>query len=341
MSIQTLARDYPWTTAPLIVAAPMYPFSLSSLAAAVSLSGGLGFIAAGMSTSTLPAELSTAAKLLNHPSTSTSPLPVGIGFINWGADLGGAIEVVRNFVPAAVWLFAPKQIGDLVVWAERVREVTGGKTKVWVQIGSVKQAVEVMELCKPDVIVVQGADAGGHGLAGAAGIISLLPEVSDALTRTCHGHIPLLAAGGLTTSRTLAASLCLGSSGCVLGTRFLACHEAKVPPGYLQTVLSTTDGGISTVRSHVFDNLRGIPWPAEYDGRGIKNQSFVDAEKGMTVEENRKLEKEEGGWGPEGRTTAWLGTGVGLVKEVKWAREIVEEVRGGVKGVLEETRGSL
>ncbi|KAI9781942.1 MAG: hypothetical protein M1839_005535 [Geoglossum umbratile] len=339
MSVQTLARDYPWTTGPLIVGAPMYPFSLSPLATAVSLSGGLGFIAAGTTTSTLPAELSRAAELLNRPPASTLPLPIGIGFINWGADLDSAIEVIRDFVPAAVWLFAPKQIGDLAVWAERVREAAGGRTKVWVQIGSVKQALEVAELCKPDVIVVQGADAGGHGLAGAAGIISLLPEVSDALTRTGHTHIPLIAAGGLTTSRTLAAALCLGASGCALGTRFLACHEANIPPGYLNTVLSTTDGGTSTVRTQVFDNLCGLPWPSEYDGRGIRNRSFADAEKGMGIEENQRLGEKEGGRGPEGRTIEWVGTGVGLVTEVKGAGEIVEEVRGGVKGVLEETMG--
>src|SRR5579862_2960265 len=182
MSIQTLARDYPWTATPLIVAAPMHPFSRSSLAAAVSLAGGFGFISAGMTNENLSTELRNTIKLLNLPP-STSPLPIGIGFIVWGTNLNGVLWTIKTFVPAAVWLFAPKQMGDLVAWAQGVREVTEGKTKIWVQIGSVKQAMEVVELCKPDVIVVQGADAGGHGLAGAGGIISLLPEVSDALTR--------------------------------------------------------------------------------------------------------------------------------------------------------------
>ena len=40
---------------------------------------------------------------------------------------------------------------------------------MWVQVGSVKDAVEVARACKLDVLVVQGTDAGGHGLAQGAG----------------------------------------------------------------------------------------------------------------------------------------------------------------------------
>ena len=56
-------------------------------------------------------------------------------------------------------------------------------------------------------------------------------------------------------------------------------------------------------------------------------------------EENKKLydevlAKEDAGWGVDGRLTTHAG--VGLVKEIKRARDIVEEVRERAIRVLEE-----
>ncbi|KAH0541915.1 hypothetical protein FGG08_003635 [Glutinoglossum americanum] len=314
------------------------------LATAVSLAGGLGFLAAGTNTSSLTASLSHAKKLLNHPEASPSPLSVGIGFIVWGSDLSTAVQAVRSFVPAAIWLFSPRLTTDLVTWSEKLREASGGKSQVWIQIGNVAAAVEVAGLCKPNAIVVQGADAGGHGLARGAGIISLVPEVADALDREGHGHIPLLAAGGISDGRGVAAALTLGASGVVLGTRFLAAKEAEMKPGHAEEVLRTSDGGLNTIRTTLFDVVRGTNrWPAEYDGRGIANRSVEDEEKGMDSEENRRLYEEalakgDGGWGKEGRMIAYAGTGVGLVREIRGAAEIVEELRRDAIAGLEQTR---
>lgn len=49
-------------------------------------------------------------------------------------------------------------------WTKQTRKAAPW-TKVWVQVGSVKDAVEIARACKPDVLVVQGTDVGGHGLA--------------------------------------------------------------------------------------------------------------------------------------------------------------------------------
>ena len=77
-----------------------------------------------------------------------------------------------------------------------------------------------------DAIVVQGsADAGGHGLAKGASLMTLLPEVKDSIaemkrTGKLLPHdrvIPLLAAGGIMDSRGVAAVLALGADAAVLG----------------------------------------------------------------------------------------------------------------------------
>ena len=156
-----------------------------------------------------------------------------------------------------------------------------GKTKIWIQIGTVKDAIEVARSCHPDVLVVQGADAGGHGLVQGAGIVTLLPEVADSLRGIGMADIPLVAAGGIVEGRGSAACLALGACVVVMGMRFLASREASIAKEYQDNVLRMDDGGTSTVRTRVYDTLRGTERPSRYNGRGIINQSYLDAQNGV------------------------------------------------------------
>ncbi|KAK0516440.1 hypothetical protein JMJ35_001043 [Cladonia borealis] len=341
---------YPWVRNPIIVSAPMRLIALAPLAVAVAKAGGFGFLAAGTDTGDLKAELERARSLLQKsPIKGVDPttLPIGVGFINWGTNLNLALEAIKMHTPAAVWFFAPKQNEDLIDWTEKVRKMTGGRTKVWVQIGTVTDALHVAQACDPDVLVVQGADAGGHGLAQGAGIVSLLPEVADALRDIGMGHIPLIAAGGIVEGRGTAACLALGATGVVMGTRFLASKEANITKGYQDNVIRTKDGGLSTARTGVYDILRGITgWPDRYNGRGIINQSFLDSKNGLSIEDNKTLynealQKGDEGWGENGRLTAYAGSGVGLVKEVVSAQSIVEEVRGDAMETISKLSQAL
>lgn len=316
--------------------------ALAPLAVAVSRAGGLGFIGAGEDLGELHSHMQHAKDLLDEsPIVGAVPgtLPVGVGFINWGADLRTALEVVEEYVPAAIWLFAPKKNEDLVQWADQIRKATSGKTRIWIQVGTVADALEMARLCKPDVLVVQGADAGGHGLERGASIISLLPEIVDALKGDYMGYISLVAAGGVVEGRGVAAALALGADGVAMGTRFLASVEATIAKGYQDDVLRSRDGGLSTARSRIYDTLRGVHgWPTRYGGRGIINESFNDAPNGEVTQENmqqyqKALGRGDQGWGEQGRLTAYAGTGVGLIKEVVSAHQILEEIRTDVKRI--------
>ncbi|KAJ6156666.1 hypothetical protein N7497_005551 [Penicillium chrysogenum] len=317
--------DYLWTAAPLIVSAPMAKVAMPKLAAAVSKAGGLGFIAAGYHSDHLEDLLEEAEDLLQE-GTAESPikveegtpkfLPVGVGFITWSASLEKALPSFSRYCPAAVWLFAPPQgFRDLIPWATRIREATACRTKIWVQVGSVSDAVEVVEAIDPDVIVVQGLDAGGHSLARGASIISLVPEIKDKLQELWpfpQKQIDVFAAGGISDSRGVAAAVALGAHG----------------------------RGTSTVRTKIYDKVRDIHgWPEGYDGRGLINRTFVDHLNGLSEVKNREMYREElnrgdEGYGVNGRLTTYAGTGVGLIREVIPAGDIVKSLREGARALL-------
>ena len=89
-----------------------------------------------------------------------------------------------------------------------------------------------------DVIIAQGAEAGGHrgafqadqALSHAVGLFSLLPAVVDAV------DVPVVATGGIADPRGVAAAFLLGASAVQIGTGFLRCPEAKLPAAFADAI---------------------------------------------------------------------------------------------------------
>jgi len=325
----------------------MRVFAGPALAVAVTRAGGIGFIGPGAKPADLDGFLSESRRLLEaSPSiTHGSMQPIGIGIQTFDADISIASQAIQKHKPSAVWLFAPRDgQSELDDWIASIKKASS-ETQIWIQVGSVADATKAARAASPpDVLVLQGSDAGGHGLARGAGIISLLPEAADALRDT---SIPLIAAGGIVDGRGVAAALSIGAAGAVMGTRFLASKEAKISKGYQEDVLRTVDGGQNTVRTKLYDELAGrADWPSIYDGRNIVNRSVVDRDSGMDFVENQKLYKEaltlgDLGWGPNGRLTAYVGSGVGLIHDVAAAAEIVGTSREEAGESLQEASSGL
>ncbi|KIW86714.1 uncharacterized protein Z519_12700 [Cladophialophora bantiana CBS 173.52] len=340
-----LRSQLPWTSSPLIVNAPMGGFAGGDLASAVTKSGGLGMIGAIMPDD-LEKELDVAADELKALTGQGHMLPIGVGLLPFVVKPESVLPILRKHQPAVIWLFAAKELDDYTSWSTEIRK-SCPNSRIWIQVGSVSAAVKIAKSAKPDALIMQGADAGGHGFERGASIISLLPEVADVLEAKGLGGIPLLASGGIADARGAAAAFALGASGVVIGTRFLAAKETKVPPGYRELVLAAKDGAQSTVRSKLFDNVKGPNiWPDAYDGRSLVTESYSDHVRGVDIKEirekhNEAVTGEDGGFGKTNRANVWAGAGVGLVNRLQNAADIVEEVRKGISLILESTIARL
>lgn len=333
------------------------------LAVAVSSAGGLGFIGPSIQAADMFPDLEKAESLIDAGRNSASSnlsnreakvlLPIGVGFQTWNGNLAIATEVVSKHRPCAVWLFAPRHgQAEFDEWTTALRAASPG-TQIWLQVGSLSEALAAARTSKvaiPDVLVIQGAEAGGHGRAkDGLGTMALFPEVFDAVNAetTSLGGIPIVAAGGIIDGRGVAAAYSLGAAGTAMGTRFLASEEARIAKGYQDEVVRASDGAVSTVRTQLYNHLRGtFGWPEHWSPRGIVNKTWLDHEAGVPFEELQKLHDEalkvgDAGWGPDGRLATYAGAAVGLVHGVDNATAIVETVRKDARDILRSLADEL
>lgn len=310
----SLKEIFPWLKYP-IMSAPMAGVAGSELAIAVSSAGGLGFIAAGYDLTKLSDELLQVIEARKM----TPELKVAVGIITHAVkDEEAFLNVLSKYkehdVVAALWLFG----GDESRWIKLARQKLP-HLKIMVQVWTVQDA-KIMADEGADIIVAQGSDAGGHGGASAASIISLLPEILEIIPAS----IPVIAAGGLSNGKSILAATCLGASGVVLGTRFMLTKESKLPIKAKTLATKTTDGGRTTTQTGVYDQMRGTTdWPAVYSGRAIANKTLEEHLSGRDIKELKGDYTQAVQDGDYSRVVCWAGTGVGLMNEILPAAEVV------------------
>jgi nitronate monooxygenase len=154
------------------------------------------------------------------------------------------LEVVfRERVP--VLSTATGDPGELAEWAheEGMRTIA--------MVTTVEEAVLVAEH-GANVVVAQGAEAGGHrstfelgpdGEGQLVGTMALVPQVVDAV------NVPVVAAGGIANGRGLVAALALGAAGVQLGTRFLLAQESGAHPNYRKRLLDAKESDTVVTRT--------------------------------------------------------------------------------------------
>jgi len=239
-----------------IILAGMARTSGGPLAAAVSSAGGLGTIGGlGYTPDQLQEiidDLKSSLRDKNLPFGVDLALPqVGGSARKTNHDYthGQLDDLVDVIIKNKAKLFVsavgvpPKHVIDKLHFAGIV---------VMNMVGAPRHAVKALDL-GVDGIIGQGSEGGGH--TGDISTTILIPALADLLSRSNYrspltGEKPILvAAGGISDGRGLAASLMMGAQGVWVGTRFVASKEAGCSQQHKEAVVSA--GYNDTIRTLV------------------------------------------------------------------------------------------
>ena len=324
--LQTRFTDLLGLTFP-VMSAPMSNHSGGHLAAAVCQAGGLGTF--GGSNGLGPDWIRQQIAHIRSKSSG----PFGVGFITQliGPDPTNFETALEQRAPVIIFSFTDPQ-----PWLGQARDA-GALTICQVQ------SVELAELAVEagaDVLLAQGNEAGGH-----TGRMNLLPLLVDLVER--YPGVPVLAAGGITGGRALAAVLAAGGQGASLGTALLATPEAVEVPEPFKERIVLSDGQDTTF-TRLYDLLGDSPWPVEIAGRVYRNRLVRewDGRDAEVLAQREELATDVAAararQDPE-MSSVYMGQGAGNVKAIRPAgdvvREICEEAEGIIRTVAESATG--
>jgi nitronate monooxygenase len=250
-----------------IVQAPMANVQPAALAAAVSEAGALGTIAGA----TLSAD-----------------------------QLREAIREVRAATgePFGVNLFAPPYLREdvfAVVLEERpaVFSYTFGEVdpaplrELGIVVLGTATTVEEARALDVDVVVAQGAEAGGHRGTFIGSFEDALVPLAELVPQIVAAvDVPVIAAGGIMDGRGIAQMLELGAHGAQLGTAFLFTPECATPQPWLhalqtyETVVTRAYSGrhARAARTPFLEALMAGPPPLPFPEQRAAVAALPDAE---------------------------------------------------------------
>ncbi|KAI3871899.1 hypothetical protein MKW92_012713 [Papaver armeniacum] len=316
-----------------IILAPMgADVSGPELVAAVANAGGIGLIASPVNGYEMMVKaIKDTRKMTKKP-------------------FGAGILLEFNQVKTIKAIFDEKLACMEVYWGdfpkEMVDEAHKHGVKVIHQVGSVRAAERAIA-AGVDCIIAQGVEAGGH-IAGTVSLVALVPRIVDVVG---DRRIPVVAAGSISDARGYVAALALGAQGICVGTRFIATHEAYANEYYKQQLLHYNEDqtdrtdlyGRFTWRAHV----RCLNTPFHQKWRNSADSIENDESQPIIGEsiiysEDIILRRFAGQVanpttiGKLADMVMLAGQGVGLVKDIVSAGEVIRRYVDGAKIIIQE-----
>ena len=272
------------------------------LVAAVSEAGGLGTLGAFKETAE-----SLQQQITQLNALTKKPFAVNIPLVVPQAPELVAI-VLKNRVPVVV-----TAAGNPATYTKKLHEAGIQVIHVVPCVDQARRA----EDAGVDAVIAEGVESGGFGSPFEIGTIALVPQVVDAV------KIPVMAAGGVADSRGYAACLMLGAEGASVGTVFLLTKEAaRVGSAWRREMLEAGDTSTKIA-------ARGV---APF--RMLVNSCSKPFEDKVAAGASRRdivSEMIDTDWSGDQDAVFTCGQAVGLIREIRTAKEVVEEFVTGAE----------
>ena len=306
-----------------IVQAGMGTFTSAELVAAVTNAGGLGSLGAG-----------------NRPVEDLRRQIARIADLTAGSFAVNHLVTTMNEEAFAATLEAHPRVISLALDHphDYVKRAHDAGSLVIHQVTTVQQAYDAAQR-GVNAIIAQGGESGGYG--GTVATLALVPQVVDAVR-----PIPVLAAGGISDGRGLAAALMLGAQGVNIGTRFLACVESPIADGYKQVILAAESE--DAVKADVWNDIMPLPGGAGYFTvpRALRTP-FLDEWQQRREDARREQQRLQGEVmaamqsGRFHELMPFAGQTAGAIKDIPTVAEILARLVREAERVLEGAAGFL
>ncbi|MCB9191289.1 MAG: DUF561 domain-containing protein [Flavobacteriales bacterium] len=272
------------------------------LASAVSNAGGLGIIGSG---SMYPDVLKEHVRKCK--AATDKPFAVNIPLLY--PDIDKHIEtIIEEKVPIVF-----SSAGSPKKWTPILKE--HGIIVVHVVASSV--LAKKVEDAGCDAVVAEGFEAGGHNGREETTTMCLIPQVVDAVS------IPVIAAGGIGTGKTMAAAFALGAEGVQIGSRFVASPESSGHEYFKQAVIDAKEGDtklsmkklvpVRLLKNKFFEEVKALEDRGAEGGELLELLGRARAKRGMFEGDLEEGELE-------------IGQISGYIDAMKPAAEIVKEI---------------
>ncbi len=183
-----------------------------------------------------------------------------------------------------------------------------------------------------DIVTVVGYENGGATGVLDIGTLVMTPSVVDAL------DVPVIAGGGVSDGRGVAAILALGADGVIMGTRMMATKECPIhenlKQAFIQAVETDTVLALRSVgNTHRIWNNKAAQEVLDLEAQGAPLFKLIQAASG---ERAQKMYNE----GDTNLGVVSCGQGVGLVRDVPTVKELLDRIMTEAEEVISKL-GSL
>ena len=280
-----------------IVQAPMGWIARSQLASAVSNAGGLGIIETSSGQlGEVREEIAKMRALTDNP---------------FGVNIAQAFvrdpDIVQFVVDQGV-KFVTTSAGDPNKYCGPLK--AAGLTAFHV-VPTLAGALKAIN-AGVDGLVVEGGEGGGFKNPRDVALMVLLPLIRSKV------DVPIIAAGGITCGRTMAAAFALGAEGVQMGTRMVSAAESPVHHNWKQAILDAKETDTLLLNRHG-------PGPALRALRTERTTRLdVEGSENIMGEMRNALDLYFGG--DMEAAIALSGQVAGRIDEVKPAAQIIREV---------------